>query len=82
VDDEITTKKAEEVIRKSGGRLLLNVRLFDVYEGKPIPPGRKSLAYNVVYQSPDRTLKEEEVMEIQKRVLKSLEEELGAVIRT
>lgn len=81
VDQKITAKKAEEVIRRSGGKLLQNARLFDVYEGKPIPSGKKSLAYTVVYQSPDRTLREDEVMEIQKRVLKSLEAELGAVIR-
>ncbi|MFZ3062909.1 MAG: phenylalanine--tRNA ligase subunit beta [Actinomycetota bacterium] len=82
VDSKITAEEVEEIIRKSGGPLLQSVHLFDVYQGEPIPSGYKSFAYRLVYQSPDRTLREEEAAGNKKRVIKSLEEELGAVIRT
>ncbi|MBF8265404.1 MAG: phenylalanyl-tRNA synthetase subunit beta, partial [Dehalococcoidia bacterium] len=52
------------------------------YTGAPIPPGKKSLAYRLVYQSPDRTLTDEEVDKVQERILNRLQKELGAVLRT
>lgn len=82
VDEGVTAEAVSEVIRKSGGKLLSEVHLFDVYRGKPIAKGKKSLAYTLVYQAPDRTLMEEEAKQAQHTVLKALKEKLGATIRT
>ena len=54
---------------------------FDVYEGKNIPAGKKSLAFHITYQADDRTLKDEEVKKIEEKIIKGLEEKLGAEIR-
>jgi len=57
------------------------VRLFDVYEGSSIPEGHKSLAYNLTYQTDERTLKDDEVAAVHKRIAKTVERELGAKLR-
>ena len=54
---------------------------FDVYAGAQVPPGKKSLAYRVTYQSPDHTLTDKEVVKVQKQILDRLEKELGTVLR-
>jgi len=57
------------------------VRLFDVYCGDQVPEGYRSLAYSLLYQSPERTLTDEEVAEIHNRILQLLEREAGARLR-
>ncbi len=62
--------------------LVAQVTLFDVYTGRQVAPGKKSLAYRIVYQSPTRTLTDEEVDESQRQILERLHRELGAALRT
>jgi phenylalanyl-tRNA synthetase beta chain len=61
--------------------LLAGVRLFDVYQGEQVGPGKKSLAYGLTYQADDRTLTDKEVAKLQARIVRSLEEKLGARLR-
>ena len=61
--------------------LVQRVDLFDAYVGDKVPPGKKSLAYRIVYQAPDRTLTSEEVQKAQTRLLERLKRELGADLR-
>ncbi|MGE5589425.1 MAG: phenylalanine--tRNA ligase subunit beta [Bacillota bacterium] len=70
------------VIERSGGDLLQDVRLFDVYEGASIGAGRRSLAYSLTYRAEDRTLTEAEVEEAHNRVRQSLADQLGAELRS
>jgi len=81
VNEETTAASVEAVIVKAGGKLLKGVTLFDVYRGDPIPEGHKSLAYNLVYQTDDKTLKDEEVASVHKKIVKAAERELGAKLR-
>ncbi|HEY44956.1 MAG TPA: phenylalanine--tRNA ligase subunit beta [Anaerolineae bacterium] len=81
VDEEVPANEVEALLRRTGGRLLIEVTLFDLYRGEQIPEGKKSLAYSLVYQAPDRTLTDEEVAKIRARVIKKLESELGAKLR-
>ena len=81
VNDETPAANVEAVIVKAGGKLLMSVTLFDVYRGDPIPAGQKSLAYNLVYQTDDKTLKDEEVASVHKKIVKAAERELGAKLR-
>ncbi|MHB1133866.1 MAG: phenylalanine--tRNA ligase subunit beta [Chloroflexota bacterium] len=81
VDDDVTTASVHRLILGTGGELLHEARLFDVYAGKPIPEGKKSLAYSLVYQSADHTLTDDEVKAVHKRIEAALVHDLGARIR-
>jgi phenylalanyl-tRNA synthetase beta chain len=81
VDKEVYIRQIEEIIKKNGGELLTGVRLFDVYEGKQIEPGKKSVAYALVFQSTERTLKDEEVNLCFGNIVRALEIELKAELR-
>ena len=52
--------------------------LFDVYEGPPLPEGKRSLAFAVQFQSPDKTLTDAEVADARRRIVRRLEHEVGA----
>jgi len=73
--------KPNELIRRAGGDLVDEVRLFDVYQGGKIPPGYKSLAFSIHYRAKDRTLTDEEVNQIHSALLEVLKKDLGAEIR-
>jgi phenylalanyl-tRNA synthetase beta chain len=70
------------VIRKRAKSLLRDLRLFDVYEGEKIAPGKRSLAYKLRFGASDRTLKDEEVTQLQERVLADLKAKLGIELRS
>jgi phenylalanyl-tRNA synthetase beta chain len=81
VDDLITAERILKEIRAAGGDLLRDVRLFDLYRGEGIPHGKKSLAYALSYQAPDRTLTDKEVDKAHKKIEDRLRHVLGAQIR-
>ncbi|MBZ9572213.1 phenylalanine--tRNA ligase subunit beta [Patescibacteria group bacterium] len=74
----------EEVLNKiesTGGPLIRDIDLFDIYEGEEIPSGKKNLAFHIIYQASDRTLDSKEIDEIQKRIIGALEKESGWEVR-
>jgi len=80
VDVPIDHQRVHDIIRSFA--LVSQVAIFDVYSGEQVPPGKKSLAYRVVYLSPDHTLTDEEVDKVQQQILDRLSRELGATLRT
>ncbi len=82
VDEEVTAAQLIEVIRTAGGALLGEVRLFDVYRGRQVPPGKKSLAFSLAFQAQDRTLTDAEVEREKRRLLEAASEHLGAQLRS
>ncbi|GIW79262.1 MAG: hypothetical protein KatS3mg105_1069 [Gemmatales bacterium] len=68
-------------IRAAGSDLLRGIRLFDVYRGENIEPGKKSLAFALTYQADDRTLVDKEVDKAHRRIEERLKHVLGAQIR-
>ena len=68
-------------IRRSAKGMLAGLALFDVYEGDPLPPGKKSLAVALEFQSGDRTLTDDEVEKAMYRVRRTLENRVGAEFR-
>ncbi len=82
VDQDVPAARVLDAIRRAGGELLRQAVLFDVYRGEQIPPGKVSLAYALTYQAPDRTLTDAEVARIQERVVRTLEHQYGATLRT
>jgi phenylalanyl-tRNA synthetase beta chain len=81
VDESIPAAQVQSVIEAAGGDLLTNITLFDLFRGEQIGAGKKSLAYSLTYQAPDRTLTDAEVAKVRARIVKKLEEELGASLR-
>ncbi|GKX66096.1 phenylalanine--tRNA ligase subunit beta [Inconstantimicrobium mannanitabidum] len=81
VDDDILVQEIEETIRKTGGHLVEKTTLFDVYKGKQIPEGKKSIAYAIIYRDPSKTLKDEEINKVHDKILRALEFKLGAQLR-
>lgn len=81
VDESIPADQVEVLIRQTGGRTVTDVRLFDVYRGEQIGSEKKSLAYSLTYQSPDRTLTDKDAANIRNKIVKRVERELGARLR-
>ena len=73
--------EAEAVITQAAGKLLRNIRLFDVYRGTGVPEGKKSLAFSLELRADDRTLTDTDSETVTKNVLEALENQLGAVLR-
>lgn len=82
VDEAVPAAQVEAAIRQGGGKTLVNVRLFDVFRSEGIGAGKKSLAYALTYQSPDRTLTDSDAAQIRNRIIKRLEQEVGARLRS
>ena len=81
VDEEMEVGKIEDVIREKGKSILESVRLFDVYRGKQVEEGKKSVAFTLVYRDKNKTLTDEEVADVHESVLETLKERLNAVLR-
>ncbi|MFA6941795.1 MAG: phenylalanine--tRNA ligase subunit beta, partial [Clostridiaceae bacterium] len=81
VDDSVLVQDIHKVIKSKGGNLVENIELFDVYKGKQIPEGKKSIAYRIVYRSEDKTLTDKDVNKVHSKILSTLEFNLGAELR-
>ena len=81
VDKNITNKEIEDVIKKSGGRLLNSIDVFDIYTGDKVLENEKSIAYNLKFEDSTRTLTEEEVMTVFNKIIFDVESKLSAKVR-
>ncbi|MFV0468832.1 MAG: phenylalanine--tRNA ligase subunit beta [Dysgonomonas sp.] len=81
LDKNVLFEQIEKIAYKSEKKLLKDVSLFDVYEGKNLPEGKKSYAVNFVIQDNEKTLTDKQIDSIMNKIQKSLEQELGAKLR-
>jgi len=81
VDKELLSDMPTALIYTTGGELVESVRLFDVYEGEQVQEGKKSLAYAITYHSATETLTDKAVNALHDKVVKRLNQELGAELR-
>ena len=79
--EAVTVGALEDCIRRGAKGLLKEVTLFDIYRGKGVAEGKKSVAFNLVLRADDRSLTAEEADADVKAILETLEKELGAVLR-
>ena len=79
VNADVLSKGIRDIIE--GSPLVIKVTLFDVYTGQQIQRGKKSLAFRIAYQSPERTLTDEEVDKAQQQIIERLAKEFGATLR-
>ncbi len=80
-DEAVTVGALEAAIRKGAKGLLKGAELFDIYRGQAVPQGKKSVAFNLVLRSDERSLTAEEADEDVQSILETLKKELGAVLR-
>jgi phenylalanyl-tRNA synthetase beta chain len=82
VGEEVEVAQVAQAIRKAGGEAVKDVALFDIYRDKPIPEGKKSLAFAVTLNSLEKPLSEDEVARIRKKIEGFLSREFGAALRS
>ena len=81
VDEAVPAAEVEAAIRAGGGAYVRSVVLFDVYRGPSLPAGKKSLAYRLAYQAPDRTLSDKDAARIRKKIVKRVARAVGGTLR-
>ncbi|MEF3274120.1 MAG: phenylalanine--tRNA ligase subunit beta [Chloroflexus sp.] len=81
-DETVSEAQIRTVIQRSAGEYLESLTLFDRYSGPQVGVGKRSLTYHLVFRAPDRTLLDETLAKIRKKIIANLERELGATIRT
>ena len=81
LDSAVTFRQVEDVIRQSERKLLRDVRLFDVYEGKNLEPGKKSYAVSMTLQDPEKTLQDKQIDAVMGKIIMNLEKQLNAKLR-
>ena len=80
-DEAVTVAQAESIISQAAGKLLRDVKLFDIYRGVGVPSGKKSMAFSLELRADDRTLTDADSEGVTAKVLSALEEKLGATLR-
>jgi phenylalanyl-tRNA synthetase beta chain len=81
VAEDVTAGALVQAAREAVGPDLREMRAFDVYRGDQVGPGRKSIAFAVTFQSPERTLTDEDAAELRNRIVSALEQQFGAQLR-
>jgi phenylalanyl-tRNA synthetase beta chain len=82
VPEAVTAGELVAAAREAAGPELRSMRAFDVYRGDQVGPGRKSIAFAVTFQSPERTLTDEDAARLRARIVAALEESFGAELRS
>jgi phenylalanyl-tRNA synthetase beta chain len=78
VPEDVTAGEIVSVVREAAGPALREIRVFDVYHGPQVGEGRKSVAFAVAYQSPERTLTDEDAMRLRAQIVAALRSRLDA----
>ena len=82
IDKNFKSQELIDIISEVDTKLIKNIRIFDVYEGENIPTNKKSVALNVTIQSSIKTLKDDDLNEITKKIISTVENKTGAKIRS
>ncbi len=81
IDKSVEFSQIEKIARQSEKKLLKSVELFDVYEGKNLPAGKKSYAVNFILQDAEKTMSDKAIDAVMKKIVESLKKQLGAELR-
>lgn len=80
--NDISMQQLQEVVEQSAGQYLSNFKLFDVYQGKQVAEGHKSIAFTITFQANDRTLTDKEVEDFTKNILDSMQSKFNLKLRS
>jgi len=78
---DVRSSDLMDVVNEAGGKLLESARIFDVYQGEPLPADKKSVAVELVFRSRETTLTQEDVASVMSRIVDHLDQRLGATLR-
>ena len=81
VDEAVPAGALIEAAREAAGPELREMRVFDLYRGEQVGPGKKSIAFSVAFQSAERTLSDEDAAALRGRIVEALRERFGAELR-
>ena len=81
VDKNVTSEEVEKLIKKSGSRMLTNIEVFDVYTGENVDKDKKSIAYKLTFTDMDKTLTDEEVMNVFNKIIDDVTSKMDAKLR-
>lgn len=81
LDKNISLEQVEATVRESERRLLRDITLFDVYEGKNLPEGKKSYAIAITLQDDEKTLQDKQIEAVMSKIIGNLTKKLGAELR-
>ena len=81
IDKNVAMEEVEKTVRESERRLLRDVTLFDVYEGKNLPEGKKSYAIAITLQDDEKTLQDKQIEAVMSKITANLQKKLGAELR-
>lgn len=81
VSKDLSAQTLIDQIRKSGGRLLTDIDIFDVYTGENVGENEKSVAFSLTFKDPNKTLTEEEVTTVFEKIITEVQNKIGAVLR-
>ena len=79
--NDMSNEEVEKIIKHAGSRLLTNIEVFDLYKGENIGKDNKSIAYSLTFEDNERTLTDEEVMEVFNRIINEVETKLNIKLR-
>jgi phenylalanyl-tRNA synthetase beta chain len=82
LDNEVNAGDVKVTIEEVGAPLVKQVQVFDLYKGENLPEGKKSVAYSLLYQDPEKTLVDEEVESSYQKVIEAVNEKHGAYVRS
>ncbi|HRW21546.1 MAG TPA: phenylalanine--tRNA ligase subunit beta, partial [Bacteroidales bacterium] len=81
IDRDISYKQLKDIAEKAERNFLKEIRLFDVYEGKNLPEGKKSYAIMYILQDENKTMTDKQIDKIMKKLIDAYVREIGAEIR-
>ena len=82
IDEKYSSGEIINLVKKIDKELIKNVRIFDVYQGDNIAPGKKSIAFNVTLEPKDKTLSDSDIEEVSKKIISKVQEITGATLRS
>ena len=82
LDESVPANEVQRLIEELGSPVIKDVHVFDLYMGDNLPDGKKSVAYNLIYQDPHKTLKDEEVDQSFREIIEKVNEQFDAYVRS
>jgi len=82
IDEKYSSGEIINLVKKIDKKLIKDVRIFDVYQGDNIAVGKKSIAFNVTLEPKDKTLSDNDIEEVSKKIISTVQETTGATLRS
>jgi len=82
IDEKYSSGEIISLVKKIDKELIKDVRIFDVYQGDNIAVGKKSIAFNVTLEPKDKTLSDNDIEEVSKKIISTVQETTGAILRS